>query len=265
MKIDHIQRIALSGLLLALVIIFTRFLSIQNIPLIPFVRISLGPALIIFASLLLGPLYGGVVGGLSDILGIVLVPNAAGYSINPWFTLVYTLLGVLPWCIYKLIGFIKNEKILYISTISFLGALFIFVTVFLLTNNTIILFSKEYSFELYQKIIIIASTFLLGSLTSIGLIFINRYFVKKNSENIYKISTYKVAFTSMVSELLILLILNSIVKMLFFETDFLVIFFSQSIVFFINIILDTFIATLLLHQSSKIFKNKESMSHEEEK
>ena len=89
-KIDSVQRIAIGGLLLALIIIFTRFLSFQNIPLIPFVRISIGPALIIFASLLLGPIYGGIIGGLSDILGILLVPNALGYSINPFFTLIYT-------------------------------------------------------------------------------------------------------------------------------------------------------------------------------
>lgn len=259
MKIDHIQRIALSGLLLALVIIFTRFLSIQNIPIIPFVRISLGPALIIFSSLLLGPIYGGVIGGLSDILGIVLVPSALGYSINPWFTLVYALLGVLPWCVYKLVNLIKSERLMYIITVSFIGAIFVFVTVFLLINNSIVLFSKEYFFELYQKIIIIAVAFVLSLGISIGLYFINKYFVNKTKNTNYEISTYKIALTSLINELFVLLILNSIVKMIFFETDFLVIFFSQGLVFFINIALDSFVVTLLLHLTSKVFKNKESI------
>ena len=62
MKLDTVQKITLSGIFLALVIIFTRFLAIQYIPVIPFVRISLGPALIIFSSLLLGPVYGGIIG-----------------------------------------------------------------------------------------------------------------------------------------------------------------------------------------------------------
>ena len=110
MKNSPVFKICFSGLLLALIIIFTRFLSLQNIPVLPFVRISFGPGLIIFASLFLGPIYGGAIGGLSDILGIVLVPSALGYGINPWFTLVYTLLGVLPWCLLKLFNIIKNKS-----------------------------------------------------------------------------------------------------------------------------------------------------------
>ena len=139
-KTSLIQKITLSGLLLALTIIFTRFLSIQNIPVIPFVRISIGPALIILTSLLLGPICGLVVGAGSDILGIVLVPNALGYSINPLFTVVYGLLGLLPWFIYFLVKRIKNPQISLISFISVVAALTIFVAIFLALNSSITLF-----------------------------------------------------------------------------------------------------------------------------
>ena len=76
MKISQVQKITLSALFLALIIILTRITPLQNIPVIPWIRISLGPALIIFSSLILGPIYGAIVGALSDILGIVLFPNA---------------------------------------------------------------------------------------------------------------------------------------------------------------------------------------------
>lgn len=255
-KIDSVQRIAIGGLLLALIIIFTRFLSFQNIPLIPFVRISIGPALIIFASLLLGPIYGGVIGGLSDILGIILVPNALGYSINPFFTLIYTLLGVLPWCVFKLVNYIKSNKLIYIISISILVSLFIFLTIFLLLNDAIVLFSKQYNFELYQKILIIVICSLLISALSVGIYFIDRYFCHKNKDTYASFSSFKVAFTSIVVELLVLLVLNSIVKMIYFEIDFLVIFFTQSIVFIIDVALDSFIVTLLLYIFNRQVQNK---------
>ncbi len=254
-KLDQIQKIALSGLLLALTIVFTRFLSIQNIPIIPFVRISLGPCLIIFSSLLLGPIYGGIVGGLSDILGIVLVPNALGYGINPFFTVVYTLLGILPWVIYKLVIRIKNEKVLYFFSIGSLSSLFIFLFIFLMIKSDIVLFSKAYHFEWWVKLIILVTTFVFTVATSVGLIFINKYFKNKYKDKL--VSPYKVAFISVLSELIVLLILNTIVKQIFFKSDFLIIFFSQAIVFFINIALDTFVISLLSILVSKVFKSKE--------
>ena len=257
-KLDHIQKIALSGLLLALTIIFTRFLSIQNIPIIPFVRISLGPCLIIFSSLLLGPIYGGIVGGLSDILGIVLVPSALGYGINPFFTVVYTLLGVLPWVVYQLVKKIKNEKILYFLSVGTLSSLFVFLLFFLIFTSDITLFGKSYHFEWWVKLIILVSSFIFSVATSIGLIFINNYFKKKYEDKL--ISPYKIAFVSSVSELLVLLIINTIVKQIFFNSDFLIIFFSQAIVYFINIALDTFVISLLSILVSKVFKRKGELS-----
>ena len=93
-KLSQIQKITMAAVMIVLTIIFTRLLSIQNIPVIPFVRISLGPAVVILASLILGPIYGGIVGGAADILGIVLFPN--GFDINPILTIVYAASGVLP-------------------------------------------------------------------------------------------------------------------------------------------------------------------------
>ena len=261
-KLSHIQRITLGGLLLALIIILTRFLSIQNIPVIPFVRVSIGPSLIIFASLVFGPIYGGLIGGLSDILGIVLVPNALGYGINPWFTVVYTLLGVLPWCVYKLIKLIKNEKILYILTVSLMASLAVFLTVFLIIVSDITLFGRAYHFEWWAKLIIIVSAFVLTILTSIAILFVNKAIKKKYNNSV--ISIYQISFVSVAAELIVLLILNSIVKTIFFDTSYLFIFFSQSVVFFINIILDTVVISILSILVHKFFGKKDNYSDEKE-
>lgn len=249
MKISQVQKITLSALLLALTIILTRVTPLQNFPLIPWVRISLGPALIIFSSILLGPFYGAIVGAGSDILGIVLFPNALGYGINPLFTLVYGLLGVLPWLIYIIFKRVKNYRIPMICTI--IAAILIFAAlVYFIFFSTLI--SDNYNFEIYHKWIIISIAFVLLVGTIISLFFINRYYVKKYGE-IY--SPYKIAFVCLLNEFLLMLILNSFVKTITFEVNYWIIFFAQAIVFFIDVPLNTFVVEGLLLLMQKIKPN----------
>ncbi|MDY0100542.1 MAG: ECF transporter S component, partial [Bacilli bacterium] len=144
MKLDHVQKITLSGILLALIIIFTRFLAIQYIPFLPFIRISIGPALIIFSSILLGPLYGGLLGGLSDLLGILLVPNPQGFMINPFIILLYTVLGIVPYFVFKLIKKVKSQKKLALSFYISLFVIWVFIFLFLMFNHEITLYEKVY-------------------------------------------------------------------------------------------------------------------------
>ena len=246
MKISQVQKITLAALLLALTIILTRITPLQNFPLIPWVRISLGPALIIFASILLGPIYGAIVGAGSDILGIVLFPNALGYGINPLFTLVYGLLGILPWLTYFVVKRIKNSNIPLLSLVSAGILVYALLVLFIFINPAIL---SNYNFSFTQKIIIVAVTFVLMIATLIVLIFINNYFVKKYGEDL---SPYKIAFVCLISETLLMLFLNSLVKTVTFGVDFWVIFFAQAIVFFIDIPLNTFVATGLLLLTKKI-------------
>ncbi|HBF68074.1 MAG TPA: hypothetical protein DDW20_01980 [Firmicutes bacterium] len=247
MKLDVIYKISLSGLILALAIICTRFLSIQNIPFIPFVRISLGPALIIFASIFLGPVYGGIIGGASDILGIILVPNALGYSINPWISLVYLLLGVVPYFLFKLFRKIKSEKIMFIVFTSILLAIWLFILVYGLTHDSI----SSHTFVLYEKIIVFVTSFALLGLTDLFIILLKR----KHKDN--ATTFMNVSFVCLISEIFILTILNSLVKAYFFEVDFWIIFFAQAVIIFINVPLNAFVVTYLLRLTNKIF-NKEN-------
>ncbi len=253
MKLDAVQKITLSGIFIALVIILTRFLAIQYIPVIPFVRISLGPALIIFSSLLLGPVYGGIIGGLSDFLGILLVPNPQGFMVNPFITLVYTLLGVLPWVTLFVIKKIKMTKS---APFIFFGAIFsiwLFVLFFLVFNDSITLYGTPYLFNALSKTLIIVISFLLSALLSVAIFFTNRFIVSKNIDGTLLATPYQVAFVALVTEVLLMLLLGSVVKAYFFGVDFMFIFFSQAVVLFINIPLNTFVTSYLLQLSKKLY------------
>ena len=249
MKLSQVQKITLSGLLLALTIILTRVTPLQNFPLIPWVRISLGPSLIIFSSILLGPIYGAIVGAGSDILGIVLFPNSLGYGINPLFTLVYGLLGVLPWLLYFLV---KKLQVRFLEIGLVGGAsilVFLALVYFIFFSPTI---AANYSFELWHKILIISIAFVLLTMTIILLFVIERYYKKKYGE---LSSPFKVAFVVLVSEVLLMLLLNSFVKTFTFGVNFWIIFFAQAIVFFIDVPLNAFVVEGLLLLTYRI-KNR---------
>lgn len=243
MKNNVVRQITLSALILALTIICTRVLSIQNIPIVPFVRISIGPALIIFASIFLGPVSGIIVGAASDILGIVLFPNALGYSINPLFTVVYGLLGLCPFFIFKGAKMLKKNSINFCIISAILGSLCIFTTIFMLLNNSIVLFGKTYEFLAWHKALIISLSWVLSIASVLVIYFIDKHLKKKYGEDIADV--YPIAVACILSELFVMLILNSIVKVMFFEVDFLFVFFSQAVVFFIDLPLNTFVVSLL--------------------
>lgn len=251
MKLSQVHKITLSGLLLALTIILTRITPLQNFPLIPWIRISLGPSLIIFTSILLGPIYGAIVGAGSDILGIVLFPNSLGYGINPLFTLVYGLLGVLPWLLYFLIKKV-HVRFLEIGLVGGVSILvFVALIYFIFFSPTI---AANYSFELWHKILIVSIAFVLFVATVILLFAIERYYKNKYGE---LASPFKVAFVVLVSEVLLMLLLNSFVKTFTFEVNFWIIFFAQAIVFFIDVPLNTFVVEGLLLLTYRI-KNRRS-------
>ena len=69
-KLPLTQKICLAGLLTALATILQKVLAINYLAALPYFRISFGaPAVIVFASIFLGPFYGAAVGAFSDILG----------------------------------------------------------------------------------------------------------------------------------------------------------------------------------------------------
>lgn len=88
------NRIAYLAFLTALTVILTRILSIR-IPVagVEGVRIGFGALPIIFAGVAFGPLAGGIVGALGDLIGYFINPMGA---YMPHFTLTSFLTGFIP-------------------------------------------------------------------------------------------------------------------------------------------------------------------------
>lgn len=82
------KTIVFMGFYVAMNIVLTRFCSID---LGPF-RLGFGPAATIMSGLWLGPLAGGVVGMVADLIGCLI----DGYAINPLITVSAILWGVVP-------------------------------------------------------------------------------------------------------------------------------------------------------------------------
>ena len=84
----NLRVMVIAALLAALSIVLGKYLAI-NVS--QTVRISFENLSIILAGLLFGPLIGGVVGAVADLVGCVLV----GYAINPIITAGAVLIGVI--------------------------------------------------------------------------------------------------------------------------------------------------------------------------
>ncbi|MGE5631544.1 MAG: folate family ECF transporter S component [Caulobacteraceae bacterium] len=102
------------SLLIAMEVIFTRFLSFQT----PIIRIGFGFIPIAFSGIMFGPLIGGLTGALSDIIGVTLFSSGAFF---PGFTLSAFLGGV----IYGLFLHRKPVTILNVAVSVLLITLFI--------------------------------------------------------------------------------------------------------------------------------------------
>ncbi len=104
MKISS-HKITTMGLLIALSIILTRTASLRiAIGGVEGIRIGLGGLPIILGGILFGPLSGGLVGAISDLLGYFINPIGV---YMPHFTLTSALTGIIPALVLKLNQ--KNE------------------------------------------------------------------------------------------------------------------------------------------------------------
>ena len=248
-----VQKICLAGIFIPMVAIFQKVFAINYISIIPFVRISFGgAALIMFSSILLGPWFGLLVGVMSDIVGFFIF-DPKMFGAIPFFqiTAIYGLLGFSSYYVFKLVGKIKNTKTLLIIELGTMLAITIGVTLFLLLNNSIQLYGVNYEFGSLQRILIPILTLILQGLLFVIIYFIDRHFKKRG----VKVSTYHISFAAFILEVTVMLIFGTIMKTwAFSSTTFLAIFFTQLLVLFINVPLNTFIISYIINVSNKIFR-----------
>ena len=238
-NISPIQKICLTGLFIALAVICQKVMAVNYIPALPFVRVSFcGPALIIFASVILGPFYGMIVGAASDLLGYLIFDPRT----NPMFiqiTLIYAVLGFASYFVFSFVRFITNKKLMLGIEIGTLLVIWTAATVFLITNAKV---------ELVFKIIVPIASGLLF----IGLILFSIFF--KGKEDNPFISPLHICFASFICDFLFLLWFGSLMKAWAFGFNiFITIFLCQALVMFVNVVLDTFFISTFQRFTKKYF------------
>ena len=224
-NLTPIQKICLAGLFMALAVILQKVVAINYIPVLPFVRVSFcGPALIMFSSVLLGPVYGMLVGIASDLLGY-LIFDPRTYPPFLQITAIYAVLGFFSYFVFSLVRSIKSRKIMLGIEIVSLSSIWVASSLFLFLNNQV---------ELVFKIVVP----IVSGLLFIGLILFSVLY--KGKENDPFISPLHICFASFVCDFLFLLLFGSLMKAWAFGFQiFVTIFLCQAIVMFVNVMLDT--------------------------
>lgn len=85
--------ITISGFLIALNVVLSRFITIPGI-------VNFGGFPIIFAGVVFGPIVGAVVGGVGDVVSFIVRPTG---PFMPHFVLTSALTGIIPGIIMKLL------------------------------------------------------------------------------------------------------------------------------------------------------------------
>lgn len=119
------KTLVLAAVLTALSVVLTRFFSVQ---LTSTMRIGIGPLPIIMSGIILGPIFGGMVGLVADLIGFLINP---GGSFHLGFTFSSVLTGVLPGIVAMLVNKDNNRLNLTI----FLSVIAVYLPVHLFLNT----------------------------------------------------------------------------------------------------------------------------------
>ena len=255
-RLSVTQKICLAGLFIAIVTILQKIFAINYIPIIPFLRISLGgPAIIIFSSIFLGPIYGMAIGAASDVLGYFLF-DPKSMSFFPQITAIYALLGLVSYFIFWLFKNIKNIKLMMIIEGSSFVAILGGITVYLMLNTNLQLYGSTYQLELWQKILIPSLMFVLLA----GLFVSSILFERRYKKDLLPMSPVSISFSCFVIELLVMILFGTLMKGLAFGfKTYPMILICQLVVMAINIPLNTWLIILLLRVTNR-YSNQEEHS-----
>jgi hypothetical protein len=210
-------KICLSAMLLVLDIVATHVIRTPSIPAMPFLRLSLGPAIVIYASLFLGPFYGGVVGAMGDLLGILLFQGIEG-QINPLLTVVYALLGILPALLLKLTRHFRKSLskpyVLYGSMVFLLALLAI---LFYAIPSTKEFFASGFgTTATWAMPLILGLTAFFDIVGGVGLFYSNKYFNKHGADSSLP-SPYEIASICLVLEIVLMVFLKPLAFYVFYN------------------------------------------------
>ena len=247
-NLNVIQKICLSVLFIALVTVLQKVVAINYLAFAPFVRISLGgPALIIFASVFLGPVYGMMIGIASDLLGYVIF-DASGYPPFLQITAIYALLGFASYFIFSFVFSIKNRKLLSIVEIGVLAIIWAVIAVFVLSRNEITLFSSTYKLTVLSKALVCS----ISGAIFVAIILLS-ILIKPKDNSVFT-SPLHICFASFICDFFILVLFGSVMKAWAFGfATFLAIIICQALVMFFNVFIDTFFISAFQRFTKKYY------------
>ena len=247
-KLSIIEKICLTGMFTALAMVCQKLFAVNYIPVIPFVRLSFGgPAIIIFSSILLGPIYGAIVGFGSDVLGYLLL-DQSGMGFMPQISMIYGLLGFASYFIFSFVCMAKKRKVILGIEIASFAAIWVAITLYVLLNKQIALYGSIYDVPLLAKILVPSITGVLLA----GLVVFSILYKGKDAKPI--ISPLHICFASFICDLLILVIFGSIMKgWAFGFQTYAAILLCQAMILFFNVVLDTALISVFLRFTKKYF------------
>lgn len=263
-RLSVTQKMTFAAMLLVLGVFSTMVFKMISVPGLAFVRISLTPAIIIYASLSLGPLYGAVVGICSDLIPALIEPFSSGSfgaAINPLVTVVYGLLGVLPWALALLTkkhrnAFRKPWFVYAVLALTYAGLAGIFYGSDLLDaglgDNPILV-----------KSILMGVFLVLDAGLIVGLHFTDRYFQKRILDLTDIPSPNEIAFIATVCEILLMVILKSLAFYVYYmwisasgyAPLYTYLFASLLLISSLNIFINTFAVSWMLVFTRKFIHN----------
>ena len=246
-----IQKICLSGLFMAIVVILQKVVAINYLAFAPFVRVSLGgPALIIFASILLGPIYGMLIGIGSDLLGY-LIFDPRMYPPYLQITAIYALLGFVSYFVFSLVYSLRNTKALTIIEIAFVAIIWAVISLFMLLNNQITLFSSTYDLTVLSKVLVIS----ISGAIFLSIILLSNL-IKPKDDSVYA-SPLHICFASFLCDFFVLVLFGSVMKAWAFGfATFVAIIICQALVMSFNVFIDTFFISAFQHFCKKYYVSR---------
>lgn len=212
-KTFTIRNITSAAVLTALSIISTIIFKLIPMGDLVFLRFSLTPSIIMFTSLVLGPFYGAVVGIVSDFIPAMV---AATGAYNFFITIVYGILGVLPWIFEKITSkfrsSLKPPFAVFIAMVVILAGLaaVLFFTDFI--GGTV--FKGEH--VLVAKFIILGIMVLVSVACCLSVTLTNRRFEQNVLEYSDIPSPNETALISLLCEVLVMTVLKSLAFFLFY-------------------------------------------------
>ena len=247
-NLKPVHKICLAGIFIALTAVLQKVIAINYLPVMPFVRISLGgPALIIFSSIFLGPIYGMFVGLGSDVLGYFIF-DIKQFPFFFQISAIYMVLGFVSYYFFYLFRKIKNNRLCFIIESVSLLVLATFVSLFFILSKEITLYSTTYPIVLWQKIVFPIVIFVLFVALIVALIIINK---KVKTEDL---SIWQISFACFLLEIVVIVLFGSLMKAWAFNFNFFIIAACQLVVLFFNVPINTVFIALFM-KLTKRFKN----------